>query len=278
MTAEQASGLHRPRAHHRPQARRAVLLPLRDQEQELAGRQVPDAAPRRLQAAAEDRLLLLPGLRGRLLQRPGGDGQGGPRPRHLPRRLHLRAHATTPARPTAPTRPARTATATSRRSPSTARSTTSTRPTSTCRRCTPPIPSSRSGTTTRSRTTTPATSPTRQQTDPHLENNGYPRRVPFERATQERLQGLLRGASPDPAEGHDGEPDLRHRPPRWPGRAVPHRPAPVPRSAALRGRAADAVPGRRRSRSDVPRPDQKKWFKKAVPARRAPSGSSGRAS
>ena len=30
-------------------------------------------------------------LRGRLLQRPGRDGQGGRRPRRLPRRLHLRA-------------------------------------------------------------------------------------------------------------------------------------------------------------------------------------------
>ena len=38
-----------------------------------------------------DRLLLLPALRGRLLQRPEGDRQrAGPRPGHLPRRLHLR--------------------------------------------------------------------------------------------------------------------------------------------------------------------------------------------
>ena len=62
------------------------------------------------------------------------------------------------------------------------------------------------------------------------------------------------------------EPDLRQRPPRRPRRAVPHRPAPVPRPAALRGRhprlpcpdAADPV-----ARSSAP--EQKKWFKKAVP-------------
>ena len=116
--------------------------------------------PRRLQRADPDRLLLLPELHRRLLQRPPRARQGGrPRSRRLPRRLHLRErHLRGPA-PGPHRRQQRRRRA--RSSPSTARSTASTSPPPTSRRCTLATRSSPSGTTTRSRTTTPATSPPR---------------------------------------------------------------------------------------------------------------------
>ena len=82
----------------------------------------------------------------------------------------------------------------------------------------------------------------------------------------ERLQGVLRGASPAAPQGDGEEPDLRVDPARRARRAVPHRPAPVPRSAALQ----DAHPRRRARRRPSPGrtmlgAEQKKWFKKAVP-------------
>ena len=84
--------LHRPRAGRRAEARPRVPLPLPDQGEALPGRALPDPAAARLEAADQDRLLLLPELRGRLLHGPRGARQGaGPRSRPLPRRLHLRA-------------------------------------------------------------------------------------------------------------------------------------------------------------------------------------------
>ena len=207
---------------------------------------LPHPAARRLQAAAADRLLLLPGLRGRLLQRPGGDRQGaGPRPGHLPRRLHLRA----PLLPR-PRRPGRHDRHQRRRRRPDARrvprrSTTSTRPTRTCRRCTPPTRSCRSGTTTRSRTTTPATRPDSAQPNPHLENNKATRAAcrsaSAARTATRRSSRRCRGSSRRANE----EPDLRLDPARRAGRAVPHRPAPVPRPAALRRRACSSLARRR---------------------------------
>ena len=75
---------------HRAEGPRAVLLPLRHGDQGRPGRALPDRAAGRLPAARALRLLVLPGLHPRLLQRPRGDGARGPRLRRLPRRLHLR--------------------------------------------------------------------------------------------------------------------------------------------------------------------------------------------
>ena len=77
-------------ADHRPQGPRAVLLPLRDGDQGRPRRALPHRAAGRLAAARALRLLVLPGLHARLLQRARGDGARGPRLRRLPRRLHLR--------------------------------------------------------------------------------------------------------------------------------------------------------------------------------------------
>ena len=94
-------------ARDRSQAVRGVLLPLRHPRRGEPGRALPHRAPARLEPAGALRLLLLPGLHVRLLQRPRAHGQGGPRLRGLPRRLHLR-------RGLLPDRPARAACATTR--------------------------------------------------------------------------------------------------------------------------------------------------------------------
>ena len=74
-------------------AGRGVLLPLRHRRTRLAGRPLPDRAPARFARAGADRVLLLPGLPGRLLHAaPRRWRRGGPRPHRLPGRLHLRAH------------------------------------------------------------------------------------------------------------------------------------------------------------------------------------------
>ena len=86
------SGSRRQRESPRQRAGglRAVLLPLRDGDDPQRGRSLSDRAPGGLPPAADVRILLLPGLHARLLQRPRCDGRRGPRLRRLPRRLHLR--------------------------------------------------------------------------------------------------------------------------------------------------------------------------------------------
>ena len=117
-------------ARGRPAALRGVLLPLRDPRRAEPRRPLPHRAPARLEPAGALRVLLLPGLHVRLLQRPRAPGEGGPRLRGLPRRLHLRrgllpggAHRRRPRRP-GRRRP--------RRSTSTGPSTPRTGPTRTC--------------------------------------------------------------------------------------------------------------------------------------------------
>ena len=176
-------GLHGAYPGRRPQPGEPVLLPLRDRGQESRVGELPHAAPRGLQSAAPDRLLLVPELRGRLLHGPRGARQGedldlvlclgdyiyehhyydGPtadestRPAANQRRRRPDARRVPPEVPLLPER---------QEPPGHARGA------SLCRR---------SGTTTRSRTTTPARSPTRRRPIPHHfeNNNSYPRRVPF---------------------------------------------------------------------------------------------------
>ena len=128
------------------------------------GRALPDRAARGLAPARALRLLLLPGLLARLLQRPRGDGRRRPRLRGLPGRLHLRRdlhvtgdrqrRARRPHRPREPLpgRPARGDHADDYR----AQVRSCTARTARCRRSRRPSPRSLPGTTTRSRTTTPA--------------------------------------------------------------------------------------------------------------------------
>ena len=108
-------------------------------------RALPHRAARRLQAAGEVRVLLLPGLHARLLQRPRRDGRRRLRLRRLPRRLHLRrelplrqgdgpACATT--RSAGERRGTPTSSARPSRSTTTATSTSSTAPTRRCARST----------------------------------------------------------------------------------------------------------------------------------------------
>ena len=87
-------GAQRPRRARRPRARARVLLPL-----QVRARRQPDRphahrpGPRRRGRLAAVRVRVVPALRRRLLHRlrPRGDRRE-PRPRHPPRRLHLRGH------------------------------------------------------------------------------------------------------------------------------------------------------------------------------------------
>ena len=90
---------HAEDAHRRPQAAHGVLLRLGVGQRRLAGRPHANAPPPDSADAAADRLLVLPAVRGRLLQRAHPRRRRGPRPVPLPRRLHLRAQ---PARRRAP--------------------------------------------------------------------------------------------------------------------------------------------------------------------------------
>ena len=65
-------------------------LPLRHPRRRVARGPLPHRVPGRLARAAADRVLLLPGVRRRLLPRARGPGQAGRRPRRVPRRLRLR--------------------------------------------------------------------------------------------------------------------------------------------------------------------------------------------
>ena len=87
---EPRQGRQRQGARDGPQALRAVLLPLRDQGRLEPGRPLPHGPAGRLPSGADVRLLLLPGLHARLLQRARADGARGHRLLGLPRRLHLR--------------------------------------------------------------------------------------------------------------------------------------------------------------------------------------------
>ena len=155
-----------------------------------------------------------------------------------------------------PTPPASTATATCRRSTSTARSTASTRATRTLQDM-------------------HAAHPFVMVWDDHevednyagdedLDNGGDDPAGPVRGAAQERLQGLLRGDAADEGEGRP-DPHLRLGQARRRRRAVLHRPAPVPRHAAVRRRDP------RRPCPDAENPartmlgaTQKAWFKSAV--------------
>ena len=121
-------------AGDRPRSLRAVLLPLRHARRGQSGRALQDGAAARLPPARAVRLLLLPGLHVRLLQRARPARRGGRGLRGEPGRLHLRRGLLRPRRETAcaPTRSAS-------RSPSTstAPSTRSIAATPTCGACTP---------------------------------------------------------------------------------------------------------------------------------------------
>ena len=86
----QRARLDRARPRDRPEAGRGVPLPLRHAGRALGRRALPHDRSARLARARADRLLLLPGVHRRLLPRARGPGEAGRRPRHLPRRLHLR--------------------------------------------------------------------------------------------------------------------------------------------------------------------------------------------
>ena len=108
----------------------------------LRGRALPHRAAGGLAPDAALRVLLVPGLHARLLQRARGDGQARLRLRGLPRRLHLRRDlpleaghgrsATTTSG--SPTRATRTSCARRSRSPTTGASTRCTARTSRCGR------------------------------------------------------------------------------------------------------------------------------------------------
>ena len=132
---------HRPLrqgARGRAEAVRGLLLPLRHPRRGEPDRTLPHRAPAGLEPARALRLLLLPGLHVRVLQRARAHGQGGPRLRGLPGRLHLR-------RGLLPHRPAgrgarRPGGHRRRRWTSTGPSTPPTAPTRACGSCTPAFP------------------------------------------------------------------------------------------------------------------------------------------
>ena len=217
-----------------------VLLPLPDQEQELTRGALPDAAAGGLEAEGPDRLLLLPGLGGRLLQRPGRARGGRRRPGRLPRRLHLRAPLLprTLRSPRHPGRERRRRRAEPRRVPVEVPSVPDRRgPAGDARLARVPVrlgrPRGRGQLRRR---------PARFGGDgpEPREQQRVPAPGPVRGAAAQRLQGLLRGDAADPDEGGE-EPDLRLGADRRPGGALPHRPAPVPRPAAVQRRAAGAV-------------------------------------
>ena len=91
------------------------------------------------------------------------------------------------------------------------------------------------------------------QPNPHLENSGYPRRVPFERRRRNGYKAYFEAHPRLQQKGMTKNQIYGIDPARRARRAVPHRPAPVPRPAALRGRHPRSLPRRRGSRPHIPR-------------------------
>ncbi|CAA9504567.1 MAG: secreted alkaline phosphatase, partial [uncultured Solirubrobacteraceae bacterium] len=232
-----------PRREPGPRTRRAVLLPLLHLRREQPGRPLPHRPPGRQRRAGPHRVLLLPGLRGRVLRRAPRPGPGArPRRRRVSRRLHLRAPLLRGAAPGHDRREQ------GRRGPD-AR-----------------------GVPREVRALPLRQGPARDAREgPAHQHLGRPRgrgqlrqgqagrgheagADPVRAAQGQRLPGVLRAHAADPRP-RGARPHVRHDPARRERGAVPARPAPVPRRPAVRRPVLRAVHGVRGGGADAPRRD-----------------------